>query len=386
MKTQIVNAKIVTAERVVERGVCTFENGVIAYVGTEKQNSDRTIDVGGRYLLPGFVDVHCHGGNGFDFMDATAAEMKKIADFHLSHGTTTMLATTLAASEEETLSSLDTFASYKRENADGTLVGVHLEGPCLSPLQCGAQAVESMRSPKDFDLRAIKERYPFVLKVSAAPELDGGFAFGRTGKELGVTMSAAHTDADWTEMERALENGYSSVTHLYSGMKGVTRKNSFRTAGAVEAGLYLNGYTVEVISDGRHLPPELLKFIYKCKGADKICLVTDGTRAAGMKNGSVSTIGSLKNGLPVVVEDEVAKLLDRQSFAGSTATFDRLYRVMAAAIGKDMVALSKMSSLTPARSVGLFDRGEIAVGKRADMLVASEDLEIKEIYLRGERI
>ena len=105
-----------------------------------------------------------------------------------------------------------------------------------------------------------------------------------------------------------------------------------------------------------------------------------------MKNGSVSTIGSLKNGLPVVVEDEVAKLLDRQSFAGSTATFDRLYRVMAAAIGKDMVALSKMSSLTPARSVGLFDRGEIAVGKRADMLVASEDLEIEEIYLRGERI
>ena len=174
------------------------------------------------------------------------------------------------------------------------------------------------------------------------------------------------------------------MTHLYSGMKGVTRKNSFRIAGAVEAGLYFDDMFVEIIADGRHLPIELLKFIYKCKGADKICLITDAIRAGGLPNGTKTVIGSLKNGLPVIVEDDVAKLLDRQSFAGSTATADRLYRTMAQAIGKDMVALSKMASLTPARVMGWTDRGEIAVGKKADLLIMNENLEIEKVITQKE--
>ena len=176
------------------------------------------------------------------------------------------------------------------------------------------------------------------------------------------------------------------MTHLYSGMKGVTRKNAFRVAGAVEAGLYFDDLFGEIIADGRHLPLDLLRFIYKCKGADRICLITDAIRAAGLKNGERSVIGSLANGLPVIVEDEVAKLLDRQSFAGSTATGIRLYQTMASAIGKDMVALSNMASRTPARVMGWDDCGEIAVGKRADMLLLSEELEIKNIIYGGETV
>ena len=176
------------------------------------------------------------------------------------------------------------------------------------------------------------------------------------------------------------------MTHLYSGMNGVTRRNPFRIAGAVDAGLYFDDLFVEIIADGRHLPKELLRLIYKCKGADRICLITDAIRASGMPDGTQTVIGSLRNGLPVIVEDEVAKLLDRQSFAGSTATADRLYRTMAWAIGKDMVALSKMASLTPARVMGWEDRGEISVGKRADLLIVNENLNIKQVIYGGETI
>lgn len=386
MKTAIINANIVTSKKIIANGVCVFENGLIEYVGIEAQAVDRVIDAQNQYLIPGFIDLHCHGGNGLEFMDASAEEMDKIAQFHLSHGTTTMLATTLAASDEETKSVLCTFEEYQKKYPNGILKGVHMEGPWLNPEQCGAQNVAHMKEPNQDELRKLKEKYPFILRVGAAPELAGGLAFGRASKELGIVASVAHTDADFQKIAQAKENGYTLMTHLYSGMKGVTRKNSFRIAGAVEAGLYFDDLFVEIIADGKHLPLALLQLIYKCKGADKICLITDAIRAGGMPNGTQTMIGSLKNGLPVIVEDDVAKLLDRQSFAGSTATMDRVYKTMAQAIGKDMVALSKMASLTPARVMGWTDRGEIAVGKRADFIIATENLNIKQVITGGEKI
>ena len=384
MKTAVINAKIVTANEVIKNGVCVFLDEKIEYVGTKMQNADCVIDAKGQYLLPGFIDLHCHGGNGLEFMDASAEEMDMIAEFHLSHGTTTMLATTLAASDIETERALCVFEEYKEKYPFGSLKGVHLEGPWLNPEQCGAQNTECMKAPSVEELKALKERYPFILRIGAAPELEGGLEFGRVSGELGIVASVAHTDADFQGIAEAKENGYTLMTHLYSGMKGVTRKNSFRIAGAVEAGLYFDDLFVEIIADGRHLPLELLQFIYKCKGADRICLITDAIRASGLENGSQTVIGSLKNGLPVIVEDDVAKLLDRQSFAGSTATADRLYKTMSQAIGKDMVALSKMTSLTPARVMGWTDRGEIAVGKRADMILVNEELEIQKIIFGGK--
>ncbi len=156
--------------------------------------------------------------------------------------------------------------------------------------------------------------------------------FGKRGKELGIVMSCAHTDADFSEAEEALAHGYSLMTHLYSDMKGVTRKNAFRIAGAVEAGLYFDDYFVEIIADGRHLPRELLRYIYKLKRAQRITLITDAIRACGLPEGTKTILGNKQNELPVVVEDGVAKLLSREAFAGSVATFDRIYRTMAEAV------------------------------------------------------
>ena len=393
MRKLIKNVKIVTKDEVLFDCVCVICDGIIEYVGKEYDGlaADEVIDAAGGYLVPGFIDIHCHGGNNLEFMDATAEEFGKIADFHLSHGTTTLFPTTLAAEMGETLSALDTFAKYKAAHPKSTLQGVHLEGPWLNPAQCGAQNTSYMRLPNANELRELKSKYPFIYKVGAAPELEGGAEFGEAGRELGIVMSPAHTDADFTEMQEALNHGYNIVTHLYSGMKGTERKNAYRIAGAVEAGLYFDEYYVEIIADGRHLPPELLKYIYKAKGADRICMITDAIRASGLPNGAKTKIGSLERGLDVIVEDDVAKMPDRQAFAGSTATTDRLYKTMASALGVDrtksesgLVALSKMSSLTPATLLGLSDRGEIAVGKIADLLIMSEDFELVRVITDKE--
>lgn len=388
MKILIKNVNVVTDKEIIENGYCSIDNGVISKVGRNAIDGqfDQVIDGENGYLFPGFIDLHCHGGNNLDFMDASPEQIKEIADYHLSHGTTTMLATTLAAGWEETISSLENYATYKKANPEGSLFGVHLEGPWLSPLQCGAQNSEHMRIPKVEELTELKEKYPFILRISAAPELDKNGEFGRAGDKLNIVMSAAHTDATFDETVFAFENGYRLLTHFYSGMKGVTRKNAFRIGGAVEAGYYLDDMKVEIIADGCHLPKELLKLIYKIKGANNIALITDAVRAAGLPDGSVSVIGSLKNGLPIVVEKGVAFLEDRQAFAGSTATYDRLFRVMAEVVENDYVNLAKMCSKTPADILGLTDRGEIKEGKRADLVLMDKNNRLQSVFYKGEKV
>ncbi len=383
MKTLIKNAKIITATEVLE-GNLSYIDGIIDYIGNDTPSADEVIDAGGAYLAAGFIDIHCHGGNNLEFMDANVEEFGKIVDFHRSHGTTTIFPTTLAADMGETVEMLDTYVKYKELNPNTTAYGVHMEGPWLNPLQCGAQNTSYMRMPNADELRELKAKYPFICKVGAAPELPGGAEFGKVGRELGIIMSPAHTDATFSDMEEALKHGYNVMTHLYSGMKGTERKNAFRVAGAVEAGLYFDEYYVEIIADGRHLPLELLRYIYKLKGADKICMITDAIRASGLPNGAKTKIGSLKRGLDVIVEDDVAKMPDRQAFAGSTATTDRLFKTMASAIGitdKTLVDISKMASLTPATLMGLNDRGELKVGKRADLVMLDTNLDVIKVIV-----
>lgn len=383
MKTQIIKANIVLPDRILFGGVCAFSDGIIEYVGTELQDAGQTIDAQGAWLLPGFIDIHCHGGNGYDFMDATMDEMLQIADFHLKHGTTTLLATTMSDHWDAICGFLDRFACLLEQGQQQTLHGVHLEGPWLNSVQCGAQDITKMENPNPSRLAELLKRYPFIERISAAPERPGGMELGRTGKAAGRVMSVAHTDADFDTVELAVENGYTLMTHLYSGMGMTVRKNAYRIAGAVEAGLYDERLFVELIADGCHLPESLLKLVYKCKGADRICLVTDAMRGAGLPDGTQTVLGRLKNGVPVVVEDGVAKLPDRTSFAGSVATTDRLARVMNQKAGIDLVNISKMLSGTPACVMGYTDRGVIQTGKRADLILMDSNLNIEKIVFGG---
>lgn len=381
MRKQIINARVVTPNKIIENGVVGFGHGVIDYVGCEKLSADVEIDAEGAFVMAGLVDIHCHGGAGYDFMDATPEEMRKISDFHLRHGTTTLVATTMTDTYESIFAALDNFSALGEDRL--TLHGVHLEGPWLSPEQCGAQDVSKMAMPDSDMLKKIKAEYPFVERISAAPELDGGMMLGCTARELGIIASIAHTDADFDTTLSAVESGYTLVTHLYSGMQGVHRRNAYRTAGVVEGALYSDALTVELIADGKHLPVNLLRYVYKIKGADSICLVTDAMRGAGFPDGKSTVLGKMKDGVACIIDDGVAKLPDRQSFAGSTSTADRLLRVMHLDAKIPLPDCSKMLSLTPSRAMGHSDRGALEIGKRADIILLDEKMNINKIFLKG---
>lgn len=382
MKKQIVNARIVTPEGILENGVLRFCDGIIEYLGAEAEADIPTVDADGAYLMAGFVDIHCHGGAGYDFMDATPEQMRKIAAFHLSHGTTTLLPTTMTDTWQAIYGVLDRYAALGEDTL--TMVGVHLEGPWLSPAQCGAQDTSRMDTPSEEKLRLLMEKYPFIRRISAAPELDGGMAVGRLGRDLGLVMSVGHSDADFDTTVSAADNGYTMMTHLYSGMSVVHRKNAYRIAGAVEAALVDDRIFVELIADGCHLPAGLLKLVYKCKGAERIALVTDAMRGAGLADGQETMLGRMTDGVPCIIEDGVAKLPDRQSFAGSVATTDRLLRTMHTLAQIPLSECSKMLSQTPALILGLADRGSIEVGKRADFVLLDNELKIINTYMKGE--
>ncbi len=381
MTTQIINAKVILEDKILYDGVVAFENGKITYIGTENQKADKTIDAKGKYLFAGFIDSHCHGGNGYDFMDATSEEMEQIALFHLKHGTTSLYATTLTDTMDSIENSLKVYATIKNPI---TLCGVHLEGPWFSPAQCGAQDTSQMQLPTIKKMEELRLKYPFIKRVSVAPELDGAMDVGKYGKSYGILMSIGHTDADFDTVGTAVNNGYSLMTHFYSGMRGVVRKNAYREAGAIEAGYFYDNLFVEIIADGKHLPSSLLKLIYKLKGADRVCLITDGTRGCGLKNGEEFMLGKKIGGTLSVIEDDVAKLPDRTSFAGSVSTFDRLIRSMHNLAGATLVDISKMASKTPATLLGLTDRGTIEVGKRADLVLMNEDLYVDSVIFKGE--
>ncbi len=232
----------------------------------------------------------------------------------------------------------------------------------------------------------IVRNYKDIIRWSAAPELKGAMEFGRFMTRHGILPSIAHTDATYEEVIEAFENGFTHMTHLYSAMSGVTRRNAFRYAGVIESAFLIDEMTVEIIADGVHLPQSLLQLIYKTKGASRIALVTDSMRAAGM-DGGTSILGSLKGGQEIIVEDGVAKMPDRKAFAGSVATADRLVRTMVNLAGVNLQEAIRMITSTPARICGVYDqRGSIAVGKLADLVIFDDQINIHKTFIHGKDV
>ncbi len=343
------------------------------------------LDMTGLTVSPGFIDLHSHGGGGHDFMDGTKEAFLGAARAHAQHGTTAMCPTTLSGDPGETVAVCETYRDAKLAGPDCAFLGIHLEGPYFAVSQKGAQDEKYIRPPVKEDYLSLLEACPDIIRWSAAPELDGAMEFGRVLRERGVIPSIGHTDCDFDTAAEALENGYTLITHLYSGMQGVHRKNAYRIAGMIEAGLYFDGFTAEIIADGSHLPPALLKLIVKCKTTDRVCLVTDSMRGAGMPEGP-SILGSLTRGQEVIIEDGVAKLLDRKAFAGSVATMDRLVRNMVQLADVPLAQSVKMATATPARVLGLTDRGRLVPGAYADVAVLDETLHVVRTIAAGRDV
>jgi N-acetylglucosamine-6-phosphate deacetylase len=342
------------------------------------------INANGKYISPGFIDIHVHGGGGCDFMDNTVDAFLAIAGLHARYGTTALLPTTLTSSNEDLIQTLNTYELADKANANGAqFIGMHLEGPYFSVAQCGAQDPRYIRNPDPGEYREIIANYPCLKRWSAAPELNGAIEFGRYVTQAGILASMGHTDAIYEEALEGFNNGYTLATHLYSGMSGVTRRNAYRYAGVIEAAFLIEEMDVELIADGIHLPAPLLQLVYKIKGLQHIALITDAMRAAGMPPGE-SVLGNVKNGLKVIVEDDVAKLPDRSAFAGSTATFDRLVRNMISLANVPLWEAVQMASLNPARIMKIDGKkGVIAIGKDADIILFDEDINVEMTIVKG---
>jgi N-acetylglucosamine-6-phosphate deacetylase len=386
-RLNITNGKIILRDSIMPNGSVLVEDGKILAVtaGDAEFPDARVFDVQGQYIAPGFIDIHVHGGGNHDFMDGTEEAFLKVAELHAAHGTTSMMPTTLTADRQGILKTLDVYEQAHAKNKLGAqFLGLHLEGPYFSMNQRGAQDPRYIRDPDPNEYLEILNHSQSIKRWSAAPERKGAIDFGKVLCERGILPSMAHTDAIYEEALEAFENGYTLLTHFYSAMSGVTRKNAFRYAGVIEAGYLHDELDVEIIADGVHLPAPLLKLIYKIKGPEHIALITDAMRGAGMPEGE-SILGSKTNGLPVIIEDVVAKLPDRSSFAGSVATADRLVKVMVEKAEVPLVDAIRMITHTPARIIKVDDRiGTLAPGMDADIVMFDEAIHISKTIIKGK--
>ena len=399
------HAQLVLSDRIVPDGWLLADDGKIAALGAGHPPEEvlsglapdqvTLVNLNGAWVMPGFIELHSHGAGGADFMDGTLEAWKTIAATHAAHGTTTLLATTLASSTQALDRSLRIWSDWQTADLNrpgkpgrrtATIWGLHLEGPYFSPEQAGAQDPRYLRHPDPDEYRRLIRETPGIRRWSAAPELPGGLEFGEYAASRGILVSMAHTNALYEEVLAAVNHGYSLVTHLYSGMSTVRRIDGLRHGGVIESALLLDDLAVEVIADGKHLPAELLQLIFRCKGPGRTALVTDSMRAAG-QDVSTSLLGSLDDGQTVIIRDGVARMPDGSALAGSIATSDRLLRTMHLVAGISLLDTVAMMTATPARLLGLqANKGSLAVGKDADLAILDRDFHVIQTYLAGQEI
>ena len=383
---RIYNGIIITPEKNLGIGTVLVSEGKI--IGVEPGNYRLPdcieYDACGNYIAPGFIDLHTHGAGDSDFMDCTEEACLAIAREHLRHGTTLLYPTTLASDNQELFCFLNIYERIKHQQIGAAFGGLHLEGPYFAYAFRGAQDARYLRNPNPKEYMEILDRSQDIKRWSIAPELPGALEFGDILCKRGIMPSIAHTDAIYEDVIEAVKHGFKHITHFYSCMNGITRRNAYRYAGCIEAGYLLDEITVELIADGIHVPAPLMKLTVKNKGVDKIVLVTDSMRGAGMPEGE-SILGSRGKGQKVIIENGVAKMPDRQSFAGSVATADLLVRNMYQIGGCSLTEAVQMMSQNPAILMGIGNRkGKIAKGYDADIIIFNSDIQIQQVYINGQ--
>ncbi|MBQ8747432.1 MAG: N-acetylglucosamine-6-phosphate deacetylase [Clostridia bacterium] len=387
MITKITNGILITDT--LESGKNLYIDGNRICAITEANlPADTVIDANGLYVSPGFIDIHTHGAGGFDVADGTAEDILRAAHEHARHGTTSMYPSCTSTSAEAIEAFIENVKTAMAQNAPGKphIAGSHLEGPYFSDVMRGAQNPTCLKTPDPAEYEKwIRLGEGTVRRISFAPELPGAEQLCEYLTENGVVAAFGHTDAVYGELKPLIDKGCRLATHLYSGMNTVVRRDLMRHLGAVETSFLEDSVDVEIIADGIHLPPELLKLIYKIKGADRICLVTDSMRGAGMGEGTF-VLGPKDDAVECISKNGIAYLPDMTAFAGSVATADRLVRVMHKQADVSLIKCIKMMCATPARVMHLPERGELKVGYYADIVLFDGDIMIQKVLIEGKEL
>ena len=370
------NACIISGGKMMDAQDVVTDSGTILSVLPHNpknfQPGMECIDIQGKYLAPGFIDLHCHGGAGYEFVDGTEEAVRHACEIHAEHGTRVMYPTISAMDFDTSFRALEAVEAAK-ENCAVEIPGVHLEGPYLDVDFCGGQDSRFIRSPQRDEYRTLLDRFgSLIARWTYAPEHDDG-AFLDELNARGVIASIGHSSAEYDVVANVCSKGCRLITHLYSCTSTITRRGGFRHLGIIESAYLLDEMFVEAIGDGCHLPPELLRLIVKLKGSGRVCLITDAIRHAGMENCDLVKGGT--ESVPYIIEDGVAKLANRSAFAGSIATTQRLVRCAVDA-GIDLAEAVRMLTETPARVMGLKKKGRIESGFDAQFTILDQDLNV----------
>lgn len=363
-------AKVVLPTGVADGGRVAVEHGRIVPPRPEEA---ATVDLSGYWVVPGFVDMHVHGGGGASFSAGTVAEAQTVLATHRAHGTTTMVASTVTGDLDDLARQAGTLSELVE---DGELAGIHFEGPFISPHRCGAHQPSLLLDPDPAEVRKLVEAARgTAAMVTLAPELPGGLDSIRLLRELGVLAAVGHSDADYEITRQAIAAGATVATHLFNAMPPLAH----RAPGPVAALLEDERVTVELINDGTHLHPAALELAFRDAGAERVAFITDAMGAAGMGDGRYP-LGPLE----VEVVDGVARLVDGGSIAGSTLTLDHAFRRAVTVDGLAVTEAVAALAATPARVLGVADRvGSIETGKDADLVVLDADYAVVAVMRKG---
>ncbi len=381
------NAQIYTPHRRIENGGLLLEAGRIVEVGPDDEagpesRAEAVLDMGGNIVIPGFIDVHVHGGGGFDVMSALDDEnaLDGMSRFHASKGTTSFLATTVSASQPALERAVEGIVrTMKRGTGGAEVVGIHLEGPFINAARCGAQNPANIRNGTMEEMRKYVELAEGRLRLmTVAPENEGAEEIIRYAVGEGVAISIGHTDADYETVRKAVQWGASHVTHLFNGMRPLHH----REPGTAGAALISDELGVELICDGIHVHRELVSFVFRVKGRDKVILITDAISAAGRPDGEY-----VLGGLPVIVKDGTATLKHGGALAGSCLTMDQALRNAVRFTGLPLEQVLPALTINPAKQIGLDGtKGSIEPGKDGDFTVLNPRLEVLATYVKGRKV
>jgi N-acetylglucosamine-6-phosphate deacetylase len=346
----------------------------------ERERGNDVIDLHGNYLAPGFIDLHVHGGLGHDTMEGSADAFRAICDFHASGGTTSLLLTTATAPLDEIIKVLQ--AVRDSRPVISAIAGVHLEGPFISKAKAGAQRREFIQDPSPAAVQRLLEHADVMKRVTIAPELPGALEAVEDFRAHGISVSGGHSDA-WDEDARAaFDRGMRNVTHTFNCMSRARRRGVYRVAGLLEFALSEPKVSCELIADGHHVSPTLMKVLYRAKGPHGICLVTDATAGAGLPEGSQFAL----SGRDCIVENGVCLLADHSALAGSAARMIDLVRIMVRETNIPLHEAVAMATENPARAIGLKTKGRLIVGADADLAVLSPQLDVVRTLRGGEAV